>query len=90
MECGRASKAAGIVLIVLSGVLWLALPGIPFLPLTGAGKGGIAAVVLIIAEIFFWGGCALVGAQLFKRWRPKSRFGAWFRRLFVAKRDNRA
>jgi len=60
-------KAFGIALIVLSALLWIALLGVPFLPFSVLIKGGIVTMVLVIAEVIFWLGCLLAGAEWAKR-----------------------
>lgn len=60
-------KAVGIILIVISCVLWAALFVVPFLPAPVFAKAGIVAFILVVAEILFWAGCFLAGAEWAKR-----------------------
>lgn len=64
----------GVVLILLSGVLWFSLFAIPFLPLTVAQKAGLASAVFLGVQIAWWGGAALVGPQ------AVARLKSWFSR----------
>lgn len=74
-EPGRRALAGrvGIVLILLSGVLWFSLFAIPFLPLTIGQKAALAGADFVGVQIAWWAGAALAGPQLVAR--LKSRFG---------------
>lgn len=77
---GRSAKALGFGLLVLSGILWLAIPGVPFLPLSTEGKGIVVAALLILAEVAFWLGLVLVGKEYADRIRKiPGRIVAWFK-----------
>ena len=43
--------------------LWLGLLGVPFLPLSVAGRGGVATTIVVVAEMAFWGGALLAGPE---------------------------
>ncbi|MEM7011765.1 MAG: transporter suffix domain-containing protein [Verrucomicrobiota bacterium] len=62
----------GIVLIVLSCVLWFSLFAIPFLPLTVAQKTGVGAAVFVAVQIAWWSGAALTGPGVVRKMK------AWF------------
>ena len=66
--------SVGWALMVGALPLWLALLGVPFLPLTVAGRGGVATVIIVVAEVAFWGGALLAGPEAVRRLR------AWWRR----------
>ena len=57
----------GVGLILLSGVLWFSLFAIPFLPLSIAQKGILAAVVFVGVQVAWWTGAALAGPATVKR-----------------------
>ena len=59
----------GVTLMVSSLPLWLVLPVLPFLPISGATKATIAAMTVVIAELAFWGGAALAGPTAVRRLR---------------------
>lgn len=72
---GRSRAATvGVVLMGLSLALWVALPFVPFLPLTAAAKVTGAGALVIVAEVAFWGGAALAGPTAARRMR------SWWRR----------
>ena len=55
---------AGIVLILISGVLWFSLFAIPFLPLTVGQKTALAGGVFVGVQIAWWSGAALAGPRV--------------------------
>ncbi|MCL4455038.1 MAG: transporter suffix domain-containing protein [Deinococcus sp.] len=65
---GLAAKA-GLGLIVLSTLLWVALPAIPFLPLSTSQKASLVVAVLVVAEALFLAGVLLAGKEVAKRYR---------------------
>lgn len=73
-ELGRSRTAAriGIVLILLSGVLWFSLFAIPFLPLTIGQKAALAGADFVGVQIAWWVGAAMAGPKLVSE--LKSRF----------------
>ena len=54
----------GIVLILISGVLWFSLFAIPFLPLTTGKKALLAGVVFGGVQVAWWAGAALAGPRV--------------------------
>ncbi|MCM3733315.1 transporter suffix domain-containing protein [Fictibacillus nanhaiensis] len=71
-------KKIGIVFIVLSFVLWILIPVIPFLSLSGAVKTAIVSGLFIGGEVFFWLGALLAGKDIVKTfiqkyWRKKEK-----------------
>ena len=71
--CGRdkgRTARIGIVLILLSGLLWFSLFAIPFLSLTVGQKAALAGAVFVGVQIAWWSGAALVGPQTVARLRP--------------------
>ena len=60
---GRTAARIGIVLILLSGVLWFSLFAIPFLSLTVGQKAVLAAAMFAGVQIAWWSGSTLVGPQ---------------------------
>lgn len=57
----------GVALILLSGVLWFSLFAIPFLPISIAKKGILAAVVFVGVQVAWWTGAALSGPATVKK-----------------------
>jgi hypothetical protein len=64
----------GFSLLVLSVVLWLPLPVLPFLRIEMSSSLAIGGAFVLIAEIAFWVGAALAGPEAARRMR------SWWRR----------
>ena len=65
---------AGVILMSLSLLLWVCLLGVPFLPLSAAGRGAVATALIVIAEVVFWVGAVIAGPAATRRMR------SWWRR----------
>lgn len=61
-----ATFRIGVLAIVISFLPWLALAVLPFAGLGGADTGVFVAVALIVAELLFWAGTAVVGRQVWQ------------------------
>jgi len=72
---GRAGlwTRTGIALLVVSALLWVPLPAVPFLPLSTGAKAALGTGLVVAAEIAFWVGAALAGPETVRRAR------AWIR-----------
>ncbi len=68
-----------IVLLVIPGALYAAVPVVPFLPLTTAQKIGLSAGLVVAAEVVFWGATLLVGKEVISRYRRFFDPRAWKR-----------
>jgi hypothetical protein len=68
-----------IVLLVIPGALYAALPVVPFLPLTTAQKVGLSAGLVVAAEVVFWGAALFVGKEVISRYRRFFDPRAWKR-----------
>jgi ABC-type transport system involved in cytochrome c biogenesis permease component len=66
-------KKIGIIFIILSFVLWIFIPIIPFLSLSAAAKTGIVSGLFIGGEVFFWLGALLAGKDIVKKFIQKYR-----------------
>jgi hypothetical protein len=67
------SKGRALILVValpvIPGVLYAALPVIPFLPPTTAQKIGLSAGLVVAAEVVFWRAALFVGKDGISRYR---------------------
>ena len=68
-----------IVLLVIPGALYAAVPVVPFLPLTTAQKVGLSAGLVVAAEVVFWGAALFVGKEVISRYRRYFDPRAWKR-----------
>ncbi|MBI4614002.1 MAG: transporter suffix domain-containing protein [Planctomycetes bacterium] len=63
---------AGLGAWGISCILWTAVLGVPFLPVSGTAKWWTVLVMLVVAEVFFFGGAALLGPEMVRK--IKARF----------------
>lgn len=59
----------GISLVVFSFVLWFTPLIVPFLPVTASTKAVLVTGALILAEVTFWIGVAIVGKEVAMKFR---------------------
>jgi hypothetical protein len=70
----------GIVLVVVSCVLYAALIGVPFLPVGTGAKLAIGLSLFIIGEGTFWVGCLIAGKEVMIYLRKKLWPANWRRK----------
>ena len=58
-----------VVLLVIPGLLYSAIPIVPFLPLTTAQKVGLSAGLVVVAEAVFLGAALFLGREVISRYR---------------------
>ena len=58
-----------VVLLVIPGALYAAVPAVPFLPLTTAQKVGLCTGLAVAAEVVFWGAALFLGKEVISRYR---------------------
>ncbi len=71
----------GLVLIIASCLLWVAILFVPLLPLPLAQKTLIVTSLFIISEVIFWLGILLTGKELAHRYRRKLNPLNWWRKI---------
>lgn len=59
----------GAILILVSVVLFLLIPVIPFLSITRGVKITISTVLFVLVEITFWSGGILLGKELLDKYK---------------------
>jgi hypothetical protein len=77
---GRRVWALVVVLLVIPGALYAAVPVVPFLPLTTAQKIGLSSGLVVAAEVVFWVAALFVGKEVISRYRRFFDPRVWFRR----------
>jgi hypothetical protein len=77
---GRRAWILVIVLLVVPGALYAAIPVVPFLPLTTAQKIGLSSGLVVVAEVIFWVAALFVGREAISRYRRFFDPRAWFRK----------
>lgn len=75
---GRA-RTIGVVLMAVAVLLWALAAVVLFLPLPGGKKVWTASALGVGGEVFFWISAAVLGRELFRRYRsyldPRRLFG---------------
>ncbi|MBM7694397.1 hypothetical protein JOC77_003858 [Peribacillus deserti] len=74
----KSTFKLGIILLVVSTLIWIAPLLVPFLDVNGKTKLAITAVLLVIAEILFWAGVFFAGKEAAKRFRGYLNPKTWF------------
>ena len=69
-----------VVLLVVPGALYAAVPVVPFLPLTTAQKIGLSSGLVVVAEVVFWVAALFVGREMISRYRRFFDPRTWFRK----------
>jgi len=85
-KTGQLGRILGLVLVVLSTMAYLLLFGVPFLPVATEVKAGVSVALVVVGEVTFWIGAALLGRELVTRFRHALNPRTWLRRQ---KRDVR-
>lgn len=70
----------GIILIILSVMLFLSLPVIPFLSIDSKIKISISTIVFILGEVTFWSGGLLLGKELFSKYKSYLNPKNWYKK----------
>jgi hypothetical protein len=68
----------GLSLIILSVILFVSLPVIPFLNIENTVKISLSTAIFIIAEITFWTGGLLVGKEILSKYKVYLNPKNWF------------
>lgn len=75
---GRA-RFFGVALMAFAVLMWVAVPAALLLSLAGAQKLWTTSALLVAGEVTFWASAALLGRELFRRYRgrldPRRLFG---------------
>ena len=77
---GRRTWILVIVLLVIPGALYAAIPALVFLPLTMAQKIWLSSGLVILAEAIFWGAAIFVGKEAISRYRRYLDPRTWLRK----------
>lgn len=71
MSDPRRRQELGQQAVILSFLLWFALPLVPFLGLSASNAALTGAILFLGTEVLFWGGVALAGRQAVNEWKAK-------------------
>ena len=75
----------GIILILVSIALFFILFTVPFWSLETKPKIAISTVLVVAAEVLFWGGTLLIGKDVYNKFKEKIKSGEWLNK----KKENR-
>jgi hypothetical protein len=67
----------GIVLLIISVVIFLTLFAMPFVAMETKLKIAISTALIISGEIMFWGGTILVGKEMWNKYKSYIKSGEW-------------
>jgi hypothetical protein len=67
-------KITGYVILILSILLFLSIPVIPFLGLSGGKIAGITTGLFIAAEVTFYTSLIILGRTFYEKLKSKLRF----------------
>jgi sterol desaturase/sphingolipid hydroxylase (fatty acid hydroxylase superfamily) len=77
----RIHAKLGLVCIVASCLLWVAVLFVPILPVSIAEKAVVVTSLIVISEVIFWLGILLAGKELAHRYRHQFNPIEWWRKL---------
>jgi hypothetical protein len=79
MEHTNWKYKVGLVLVIISTLIFAFLLIIPFLNTSDKNKIFISTVTIVISEALFWSGGLLLGRQLFDKYKSYLNPRNWFK-----------
>jgi len=73
-------KKLGIILIVISFILWIFILGAPWLQMSTTLKASMVAILIVLGEVFFWCGTVLVRKDIVKKYMEHFNPIVWLRK----------
>ncbi len=67
---GRA-RVVGVALLGFAVLMWIAAAGVLLLPLSGVQKVWATSALLVAGEVAFWVSAAVLGREVFRRYRGR-------------------
>ncbi|MEI6142348.1 MAG: transporter suffix domain-containing protein [Mariniphaga sp.] len=67
----------GIVMISISIVIFLALFAVPFISMDAKLKITLGTILIVAAEVLFWGGTILIGKEVYNKFMTMLKSGDW-------------
>ena len=77
----------GLILIIISIILFIIFPFIPFFDLEKKRIIILSTITLVTAEVMFYTGGLLIGKQLFKKYKSYLNPKNWFRKKPAVPRE---
>ncbi|NLW37047.1 MAG: transporter suffix domain-containing protein [Peptococcaceae bacterium] len=73
-------RITGVILIILSFILYGGLFIVPFTPFTFGTKAAISSILIVSGEISFWVGGFILGKELVMKYRRYMNPLRWFKK----------
>jgi hypothetical protein len=80
MERAGRMRLLGMALFVTALLFWTAAPAVVFFPLSAAQKVWAGSAFLVLGEVAFWVAAAVLGREVFRRYRRSLDPRRWFGR----------
>ena len=65
------ARTVGIALFAFAVLMWISAPAVLLFPLSGGQKFWTSIALLVVGETAFWVSAALLGRELFRRYRGR-------------------
>lgn len=65
----RRARYLGFALLALAFLMWVLVPVVLLLPLSGAQKGWATAALLVAGEVAFWASAVFLGREVIRRYK---------------------
>ncbi|MBF8984140.1 transporter suffix domain-containing protein [Lutibacter sp. B2] len=73
-------KKIGILMFILAVACWIAIPILPFMPISNAIRLTLVPTLIVVAEIFFWSGTAIFGKEIVRKFSKYLNPLNWFKK----------
>jgi hypothetical protein len=77
----QVDRKCGWLLMIVSGLVWVAILIVPILPFSIAQKALLIPILIVISEAIFWLGILLLGQEFAHRYRQKFNLNRWWQKL---------
>lgn len=79
-DTSKIAFKIGVVLLIATGLLWLGVAVVPFLPIEASMKVGAAGALLVAGEVAFWLGAILTGKEFVAKYKHRLDPRSWGRK----------
>lgn len=70
-EKSGAARTVGVALFAFAVLMWISAPAVLLFPLPGGQRLWTSTALLVAGEVAFWVAAALLGRELFRRYRGR-------------------
>jgi hypothetical protein len=71
VEKSGHARLLGVALLAFAVLMWVAAPAVLLLPLSGGQKLWVGTALLVAGEVAFWISAAVLGREVFRRYRGR-------------------